>query len=182
MSLSPNPEAFCKSSVSSPQSSVPIPCLFRRNSSMDEDAIQFTHVRFGEQAVDRDKVIAFPDGIPGFERHTSYALFNDPGSEPFQWLLSTTNSRLGFVVVSPLIIWPDYEPRISREDLKSLEVTNPDDILIYSIVTLADNPMEVTVNLSGPILLNTANMKARQLALLDDRYTTKHKILDTLQV
>ena len=149
---------------------------------MDEDAIRFTHVRFGEQEVKRDKVVVVPDGMPGFERYTTYALFNDPGSEPFQWLLSTTNSRLGFVVVNPLIIWPDYDPRISREDLKSLEVTKPDNILIYSIVTLADNPMEVTVNLSGPILLNPANMKARQLALFDDRYTTKHKILDTLQV
>ena len=149
---------------------------------MGEDIIRFTHVRFGEQEVSRDKAITFPDGLPGFENHKAYALFDDPESGPFQWLLSTENSELGFVVVNPMSIWPDYDPKISREDLKTLEVTNPDDMLIYSIVTLADDPMEVTANLSGPILINAASRKARQLALLDDRYATKHKILSALQV
>lgn len=149
---------------------------------MDEDVIQFTHVRFGEQTVSRDKVILFPDGIPGFETCKSYALFDDVESAPFQWLLSIENPRLGFVVVNPTFLWPDYDPKISRDDLKSLEVTDTNDVLIYSIVTLSDNPTEVTVNLSGPILINSINRKARQLALLNDQYTTKHKVLDALQV
>ncbi len=147
----------------------------------DLDIIRFTHVRFGEQETPRDKVIAFPDGIPGFETHKSYALFDDPESEPFQWLLSIENSHLGFVVINPLRLWPDYDPRISRDDLKGLEASSPDDVLLFAIVTLDDDPTKVTVNLSGPILINTANRKARQLALLDARYTTKHRIMDALQ-
>ena len=145
---------------------------------MGEEFIRFTHVRFGEQEVARDKVLTFPDGIPGFEHYKSYAIFTDPESEPFQWLLCTENSRLGFVVVNPLFIWPDYDPRISREDLKSLDITGPEDMVMYAIVTLADDPREVTANLSGPLLINTINRKARQLALTNERYTTKHKILD----
>ena len=145
---------------------------------MGEDFIRFTHDRFGDQEVAREKVMVFPDGIPGFERYRSYAMFTDPESEPFQWLLCTENSRLGFVVVNPQFIWPDYDPRISRDDLKSLEIVDLDDMLLYAIVTLADDPREVTANLSGPILVNTANMKARQLALINERYTTKHRILD----
>jgi len=146
-----------------------------------EDVIEFTHVRFGDQAVARDKVIVFPDGIPGFEGSKQFALFDDPDSEPFQWLLSTENPSLGFVIVNPLYIWPSYAPKISRDDLKTLEVANQTDILLFSIVTLADNPSEVTANLSGPLVVNSVNRKARQLALLDDRYATKHKILDALQ-
>ena len=149
---------------------------------MGEEVIRFTSARFGDQEVDREKVIAFPDGVPGFEQYKSYALFNDPDNEPFQWLLSLENPRLGFDVVNPMAIWSDYEPRISREDLQSLEVKNQGDIIILAVVTLADDPQSVTVNLSGPILVNMANLKARQLALLDDRYTTKHKVLEALQV
>jgi flagellar assembly factor FliW len=48
-------------------------------------------------------------------------------------------------------------------------------------VTLADDPAHVTVNLSGPLVVNSVKHKARQLALLDDRYVTKHKILDAIQ-
>ncbi len=147
----------------------------------DKNVIRFTHIRFGEQEIAQDKVIVFPDGIPGFEVYKNYALFDDPDSEPFQWLLSTDNSRLGFVVVNPLYIWANYDPKISRDDLKTLEVTQPDDILLFSIVTLADDPMEVTANLSGPLVVNSVTRKARQLALLDDRYATKHKILEALQ-
>ncbi len=149
---------------------------------MAEEVIRFTHVRFGEQETTAEKVIAFPDGLPGFEQYRRFALFEEPESEPFQWFLSIENPELGFVVINPLYIWPDYDPRISREDLKSLEITDPEEILIYSIVTLADDPQMVTANLSGPILINTQNRKARQLALLDDRYTTKHRILDAQQV
>ncbi|MDP6776708.1 MAG: flagellar assembly protein FliW [Candidatus Latescibacteria bacterium] len=148
---------------------------------MGGDVIRFTHVRFGEQEVSRDKLIVFPDGVPGFEQATTFALFTEPGSEPFQWLLSTMDPRLGFVLIDPVTVWTDYEPKISREDLKSLEVSSAEDIVIYAVVTLAEDPAEVTVNLSGPILVNTANRRARQLALLDDRYTTKHRIVDALQ-
>ena len=148
---------------------------------MVEDVIRFTHARFGAQEVARDEVITFPDGIPGFESRKSYALFDDPDNPPFQWLLSIESPRLAFVVVNPAFLWPDYDPKISREDLKSLDTADTDDVIVYSIVTLADDPSEVTVNLSGPLLLNSAKGKARQLALLDDRYTTKHKILDALQ-
>ncbi|MCZ6634534.1 MAG: flagellar assembly protein FliW [bacterium] len=149
---------------------------------MTEDVIRFSHVRFGEQEVEREKVITFPDGIPGFESYKQYALFEDPESQPFQWLLSTENPQLGFVVVNPTYIWSDYSPKISRDDLTTLEVQNADDLLIFSIITLADDPTQVTANLSGPIVINSVSRKARQLALFDDRYATKHKILGALQV
>lgn len=147
----------------------------------DKNVIQFTHARFGDQEVAQDKVLMFPDGIPGFEAFKKYALFDDPENEPFQWLLSIENPLLGFVVVNPLFIWANYDPKISRDDLKTLEVAKAEDILLFSIVTLADDPMEVTANLSGPLVVNSVNRRARQLALLDDRYATKHRILDALQ-
>ena len=149
---------------------------------MADEVVKFTHVRFGEQETTQDKIVLFPNGVPGFESFREYALFEDPASEPFQWFLSIESEELGFVVINPLYIWPDYDPKISKDDLKSLEISNPEEILIYSIVTLSDDPAQVTANLSGPILINTTNRRARQLALLDDRYTTKHKILDAQKV
>tara|TARA_A100001037_G_scaffold28178_1_gene22574 strand:- start:2835 stop:3284 length:450 start_codon:yes stop_codon:yes gene_type:complete len=149
---------------------------------MADEVVRFTHTRFGELETTQDKIISFPDGLPGFECFKEYALFEDPASEPFQWFLSIESQELGFVVINPLYLWPDYDPKISKDDLKSLEISKPEEILIYSIVTLSDDPSHVTANLSGPILINTTNRRARQLALLDDRYTTKHKILDAQKV
>mgnify|MGYP001265183711 CR=1 FL=1 len=147
---------------------------------MSKEIIRFKNFRFGEKKVSRNEAIIFSDGLLGFEKNKAFALFEDPENLPFQWLLSTENSKLGFVLINPLFIWPNYDPKISCQDIRTLEASKPEDILMFSIVTLADDPKEVTANLSGPILINENNRKAKQLALIDDRYVTKHKILDAL--
>lgn len=144
--------------------------------SQDGD-IRFTNVRFGEIAVPPDRIITFPNGLPGFERCREFAILEDEESAPFCWMLSAENPRLAFVLIDPFLVWPDYAPRISRDDLKSLQIEKQEDALIYAIVTLSRDVKEVTANLSGPLLINAANRTAKQLALLDDRYTTKHRIL-----
>lgn len=147
-----------------------------------DDVIRFTNARFGEQEVPRSKAIHFTDGIPGFELSKYFAVFTDPESEPFQWLLSTENPQLGFLLVNPMFIWPDYNPRISKDDLATLGIGKSEDMLLFAIVTLADDSSSVTANLSGPIIVNSTTLRARQLALLDDRYSTRHRIMEALQV
>ncbi len=145
---------------------------------MSQDGeIRFTNVRFGEIAVPEDRIVSFPDGLPGFEQCRKFAIVDDEESAPFYWMLSTENPRLAFVLLNPFLIWPDYSPRLSRDDLKSLEIKSQEETLIHVIVTLSQEANEVTANLSGPLLINTINRTAKQLALLDDRYSTKHQIL-----
>ncbi|OGG53396.1 MAG: hypothetical protein A3F84_20365 [Candidatus Handelsmanbacteria bacterium RIFCSPLOWO2_12_FULL_64_10] len=145
---------------------------------MSQDGeIRFTNVRFGEVAVPPDRIVTFPNGLPGFERCREFAILEDEESAPFYWMLSAENPRLAFVLIDPFLVWPDYTPRISRDDLKSLSIAKQEDALVYAIVTLSREVKEVTANLSGPLLINAANRTAKQLALLDDRYTTKHRVL-----
>jgi flagellar assembly factor FliW len=145
---------------------------------MSQDGeIRFTNVRFGEVSVPPDRIITFPNGLPGFERCRQFAIVEDEESVPFCWMLSVENPRLAFVLLDPFLTWPEYHPRISRDDLKSLGIEDPKDTLLYVIVTLSKNPGDVTANLSGPLLINATGRTAKQLALIDDRYTTKHRIL-----
>ena len=145
---------------------------------MSQDGeIQFTNARFGEVTIPLDRVITFPNGLPGFEKCRQFAILEDEESAPFSWMLSVENPRLAFVLLDPFLTWPDYTPRISRDDLKSLSIEKQEDALLYVIVTLAREVREVTANLSGPVLVNGATRLATQLALIDERYTTKHRIL-----
>ena len=146
---------------------------------MSQDGeIRFTNVRFGEIAVPRHRIVVFPNGLPGFERCREFAILEDEESAPFYWLLSVENPHIAFVLIDPFLIWPDYTPRISRDDFKSLAIEKQEDSLIYAIVTLSRDVKAVTANLSGPLLINAANRTAKQLALFDDRYTTKHRIVN----
>ena len=84
---------------------------------------------------------------------------------------------MGFVLVDPKLIWPDYKPGIGAEDRENLEIERDEDAGLYVIVTLSPNLKEVTANLKGPVLINRRTQKAGQVILIDERYQTKHPIL-----
>jgi flagellar assembly factor FliW len=156
--------------------------VFRGIEKMSEaeaQTITFTNVKFGEVTVDRSDVLEFPYGLPGFERFKQFGLVELEEEAPFLRLLSLDEPRLGFVLLNPMLIWPDYDPDIGREDLQGLGIERVEQLAVYSIVTLSYIPQNVTANLRGPICINTETMKAKQMILVDERYQTKHSIIES---
>lgn len=147
----------------------------------EPEKIVFSNVKFGEVAIEPCSVLEFPQGLPGFERFKRYGLVEIEEEAPFLRLLSLEEPRLGFVIINPMLVWPDYNPDIGPADLQSLAILRAEDMALYCIVTLSSAPSEVTANLKGPLCMNTASMRARQLILVDDRYHTKHSILSAGQ-
>jgi flagellar assembly factor FliW len=143
----------------------------------DPEKTSFQHAKFGEVTVGRDEIVTFPNGLPGFERCRRYGLIALEEESPFLRLLSMDNPSVGFVLINPLLVWADYNPQIGVEDLEGLEITSPEEMAIYCIVTLSPVPQQVTANLKGPILINARTQQARQMILVDERYHTKHSIL-----
>jgi flagellar assembly factor FliW len=138
--------------------------------------MKFFNKRFGELEVDDGEVLSCVSGFPGFEAFRRYALIEFEESRPLVWLLSVENPEIGFVVVNPLLFYPDYAPSLSPDDLSDLEIACPEDLRVYTIITLSPDPRQVTINLYGPIFVNVINKRAKQVALDDDRYSTKHPI------
>ena len=141
------------------------------------EQIEFHNVRFGKLTANKEDLILFSEGLPGFERFKRYAIVEEEEELPFQWLLSVEEPYLGFMIVDPLLICPDYNHGVSKEDLKGLDVERSEDLRICSIVTLSSDPNKITVNLKGSIFINVVNRKAKQVVLMDDTYSTKHPIL-----
>ena len=147
----------------------------------ESEKIVFENVKFGQVTIDASSVLTFPHGLPGFERFREFGLVEIEEESPFLRLLSLEEQRLGFVIFNPMLVWPDYNPGISQEDLQGLGITRADQIAVYCIVTLSKVPSEVTTNLKGPICINTETMQGKQMILVDDQYHTKHSILATQQ-
>ena len=143
----------------------------------ESESVTFTNAKFGEVTVDAGSIMTFPEGVPGFERFRQFGLVSVDEETPFLRLLSIDEPSLGFVILNPMTIWEDYNPTMSEEDLEGLDIAGADELEIYCIVTLSTVPEEVTANLKGPIAINTRTMMARQMILMDDRYTTKHSLL-----
>jgi flagellar assembly factor FliW len=124
-----------------------------------------------------EDIITFPSGIPGFEQNKSFVLVSIPEYTPFEWLVCIDGPPLRFAVINPLMFKPDYAPQIQKESLGEMGIQKPEDVLIYVIVTIHENPLESTANLVGPIIVNKTRRIGKQVIVEDDHYTTQELIL-----
>ena len=134
---------------------------------------------YGAIEVDERQRIAFPHGILGFEKFKDYVLL-DAERQPFYWLQSVEVERVAFVLVNPFLFRPDYELDIDDIDLAEIRIEDPEEALIFSIVTIPADGSPMTANLQGPLVINKEQRLARQAVLTDPRWKTKHDIVAEL--
>jgi len=133
---------------------------------------------FDELVFSQDDIITFPDGIPGFEKHKPFVIVETPQFDPFAWLVCVDGSRLRFAVINPLIFVPDYSPKLPKSLFTESDIGgNPSDLVLYTIVTLRENPLESTANLAAPIFINKVKKKGTQIITDDERYNTQEPLV-----
>ena len=132
---------------------------------------------FKDLVYSKDDIVTFPAGIPGFEQNREFVLVSLPDYAPFEWLVCIDGTPLRFAVINPLLFSPDYTPNIERQQLEDLEIAKPEDVLMYVIVTIHENPLQSTANLIGPIVINRSKRVGKQIIVEDDRYNTQEPIL-----
>ena len=141
------------------------------------EIITFLSARFGEIQLPASEILVLPEGLLGFGQLRRYAILKDPEEEPFLWLQSVEETDLAFVVVDPFLFFPGYEIQVKTTELETIQVSDLAQATVLTIVTVPDNPMDLTANLRGPLVVNTNAKLAKQLVLIDDRYHTKHPLL-----
>lgn len=136
---------------------------------------------YGKVAVDEKQIFHFERGLFGFENVHDFALI-DATQPPFMWLQSVELSYLAFIVLDPKIFRNDYDPGISDEDLMEINLSPEDksEELILSIITIPENQNDMTANLQGPVILNKRDLLGKQFIASDDRWITKHHVMDEL--
>ncbi|MCG3120827.1 MAG: Flagellar assembly factor FliW [bacterium] len=139
--------------------------------------MEIHHQHLGNLKYGEDDVITFPLGLLGFLKFKRYLLLQQNAFAPFVWMVSVDNPNLSFPLLDPKRFCPDYNPNITKRDLSEISAENPQSLQMYSIVTVQQDARSTTANLSGPILVNKEQRIGKQLVLLDDRYSTKHRIL-----
>ncbi|MCR5356025.1 MAG: flagellar assembly protein FliW [Lachnospiraceae bacterium] len=137
---------------------------------------------FGEITVDESKLISFPQGIIGFPELKDFLLIHDgEGNGSIKWMQSIQEPAFAMPVVDPLSIIPDYNPDIEDELLKPLDGINQDNMLVLVTITVPKEIEKMSVNLKGPIIINSEARKAGQLIIDDDKYQVKYPIYEILK-
>lgn len=137
-------------------------------------------LRLGQLDIPDNKIIKTEKPILGFEHLSRYCLVEVDELRPFLWMQSAEDPAVAFLVVNPRVFFPDYRIEVNSKEIAELKVSQVEAVETYVIVTLPENPREMSVNLQGPIIINTENNKAKQLILVNSDYRIAHRILDTL--
>ncbi len=135
--------------------------------------------RFGDEetvAVAEEAIVAFPDGLPGFERHTTFALMEHERLEPFLWLQSLHDPMIGFLVIEPALLVDDYSFDLNDADAGVLDLTDDTQPRVLSVLVVPEDAHSMTANLQAPLVVNEARRIGKQVILTDDRFSLRHPV------
>ena len=90
-------------------------------------------------------------------------------------------SRIGFVVIMPELIKPDYHVTLEAQHVQDLKLEDAKDGSVYGIVTIPENVADMTINLQAPLVINNKQKLGKQVVLTDSDYRIRHNVLAELQ-
>jgi flagellar assembly factor FliW len=134
--------------------------------------------RFGEIEIEEIKEIHFRDGLLGFPDKKDFIILEHKPGSPFLWLQSVDTPNLAFVIINPFLVQGDYLKDLSREEEALMKNDNDDEILVFSLVTIPMGKVEkATVNLMGPIIVESKSRNAKQVILANSGYSHRHPMI-----
>jgi flagellar assembly factor FliW len=140
--------------------------------ALDESEYPLQHPVF-------DLSVHFPAGLVGFRDLKRFRMFEPAGAYPFKFLQAVQDEDYSFVCIDVGAIRPDFDLPLSKDDAEFLSAEKHDDVMVLAIVVIPeDAPRLMTANLAGPLVINKALLKGRQLVLDSEKYPLKYRILN----
>lgn len=139
---------------------------------------------FGEINIEDDKIITFVNGLVGFPDLKDFALIYDPeksDKQGIQWLQSIQEPGFAMPVIDPLTLVADYNPQVEDEWIKPLGEIDPEKLFVLVTVTVPADITKMSVNLKGPIVINTDTCRACQVIAEGEGYAVKFPVYELLQ-
>jgi flagellar assembly factor FliW len=131
--------------------------------------MQLNSTRFGAINIEADDILLFPHGLIGFDEERHWVLLADHDNPSVGWLQSLGKEDLALPVISPRKFCPDYQIRVNRSQIATLELGELDQAYILTIVNKSEG--QLTTNLRAPVVINLDRRIGRQVITNDDQST-----------
>ncbi|OHD55828.1 MAG: hypothetical protein A2Y33_14440 [Spirochaetes bacterium GWF1_51_8] len=137
---------------------------------------------YGPLDIPDSRVLTLVRPILGFDDLERYALIDMHGLPGFYWFQSVDNKNVALIVTRPdKIMEGEYIVQIhEQEDIfKDMKLISRENLTVYLIVNVTPDPKLMTVNMMGPIIVNSATLIGAQV--LSTKYTdTRHPVFNNL--
>lgn len=141
-----------------------------------ECLVNFSTTRFGTISVTEDRIIWFVKGIPGFDRLKRFILIDHDQEGMFKWLQSVDDPRVAFLLTDPNIYKPDYSVPLKKGEMEGLDAKDSNSLVTLVMVCASQQASQVSINLKGPVVFNSANMRAMQCIIDREDYQSHFAI------
>jgi flagellar assembly factor FliW len=123
-----------------------------------------------------EKVLHFPDGLPGLPDLERFLIEDVREDGAFQQLHSLDDVEVSMIVCIPWLFFPDYAPVLSDIEQAELGIESADDAMLFVPVSFDSETRQVFLNLLGPFVVNAKTRVGRQLVLTGTNYSTRTPI------
>ncbi|MBG9548638.1 flagellar assembly protein FliW [Cytobacillus firmus] len=130
----------------------------------------------GETEINPENIITFADGIPSFEDEKKFILLELGEDSAYFVLQSTVTPAVAFLVTSPFTFFPDYQIELSDSAIEKLKIENKEDVAVFGILTVKEPFDQTTINLKGPVIINSKQKLGKQIVLNEGDYHTRHEL------
>lgn len=138
--------------------------------------------RFGQVEIQNQDVLVFSEGILGFAELHKFVLLDDPTDDIFAWLQSCDEPAIAFPVLEPELFNDAYKINLAKSDIEALKLTDVGNARVLCIVTIPDDPTQMTANLKAPVVVHIKERLARQCVLQDNQLAIREPIFAKLQM
>jgi flagellar assembly factor FliW len=137
--------------------------------------------RFGQVQFQNEDLLTFPEGILGFADLKRFVLLDDPNDDIFAWLQSCDEPGIAFPVLEPELFSETYKITLAKSDLETLKLASVQGARLFCIITIPDDPTQMTANMKASIVINGIQKMARQCVLQDNHLAIREPIFTKLQ-
>lgn len=146
---------------------------------MDKKQQKEINSRLGKILVSEEKSVYFPRGLIGMERVKDFVLLQIKHDSPFYVLQNLENSRFGLLVADPFAFVTDYQIHLGRTEERVLRSPRKHELAVMVTVTIPQGcPERTTLNMSGPIVINTVRRIGMQVPQHDPRVKSRIVLSD----
>jgi flagellar assembly factor FliW len=134
---------------------------------------------FGNLVVDEKEFILFNHGIPGFENYHRFMISQYTDESPFAIMQSVEKADLAFILIGLEKVVPGYSIELTDDVVAELKLTQPEEAVMYAIVTITGDLVNATVNLAAPLCISNQAKLGKQIILNNPDYGLKHSLFAT---
>ncbi len=147
---------------------------------MKKKTERLTTPRFGEVVYTKGDLYRFPKGLVGLPSLQRFVMLTLDESGIFRCLQSVDDPAHAFVVVDPILARADYRVPIDAAAAEEIGLVDLADAVVLAIAVVPEDVTRMTVNLRGPLLINSRTKTGYQLVHSDTEYGVREPLVEAL--